>query len=169
MDKHPTSLLQLDDRDRRLLSLLQENSRVSNAELARQLDLTAPGLQKRLKKLEAHGFIDHYVALLNRQAVGLDVLCFATVSLSHHYPDCVGELCEYVQAIPEVMECHHLTGSFEYLLKLVAPNYQYLEKLLGEHIIQIPGVDKVQISIVLNEVKLSTALPLNQTRITPNT
>ncbi len=168
MDKHPTSLLQLDDRDRRLLGLLQENSRVSNAELARQLHLTAPGLQKRLKKLEEYGFIDRYVTLVNRKAVGLNVLCFANVSLAHHAPGCVGEFCHYVQALPEVMECHHLTGSFEYLLKLVVPNYQHLERLLSDQITQIPGVDKVRTSIVLNEVKTSTALPLNQTKAQSN-
>lgn len=164
MDKHPQSLLQLDDRDRLLLSLLQENSRVTKAELARQLHLTAPGLQKRLKKLEENGFIDRYVTLVNREAVGLDVLCFANVSLAHHHPGCVGDFCEHVKMMPEVLECHHLTGSFEYLLKLVVANHQRLEQLLSECITQIPGVDKVRTSIVLNEVKTSTSLPLKQTK-----
>ncbi|MBD2026571.1 Lrp/AsnC family transcriptional regulator [Leptolyngbya sp. FACHB-711] len=151
---------QLDERDRLLLQLLQENSRMSNAELARQLKLTAPGLQKRLKKLEDNGFIDRYVTLVNREALGLDLLCFAQVTLAHHQPECVGQFCEQVQGLPEVLECHHLTGEFDYLLKVVAFDRQCLEQLMSETITQIPGVDRVKTNIVLTEVKASTSLPL---------
>jgi len=151
---------QLDERDRLLLQLLQENSRMSNAELARQLQLTAPGLQKRLKKLEDNGFIDRYVTLVNREALGFDLLCFAQITLAHHQPECVGQFCERVQGLPEVLECHHLTGEFDYLLKVIAPDRQRLEQLISETITQIPGVDKVRTNIVLTEVKTSTSLPL---------
>ncbi len=165
MDKQSESLLQLDDRDRLLLGLLQENSRISNAELARQLNLTSPGLQKRLKKLEETGFIDRYVTLVNREALGLDLLCFTQISLTHYQPACVGQFCERVQALPEVLECHHLTGDFDYLLKVVVTNHQHLERLLREQITQIPGVDKIRTSIVLNEVKASTSLPLAKAEV----
>jgi Lrp/AsnC family transcriptional regulator, leucine-responsive regulatory protein len=152
---------QLDDKDRQLLRLLQENSRISSAELARQVNLSGPGLQKRLKKLEENGFIDGYVTLVNREALGFDLLCFTQVTLAHHQPECVGQFCDRVQQLPEVLECHHLTGEFDYLLKLVVTNHQHLEKLLTEKITQIPGVDKVRTSIVLNEIKASTSLPLD--------
>uniref|UniRef100_B8HMT3 Transcriptional regulator, AsnC family n=1 Tax=Cyanothece sp. (strain PCC 7425 / ATCC 29141) TaxID=395961 RepID=B8HMT3_CYAP4 len=165
MDKRVAQLQMLDDRDRLLLRLLQENSRVSNVELARQLNLTAPGLQKRLKKLEDNGFIDRYVTLVNREALGLDLLCFTQVTLAHHQPECVGEFCERVKGLPEVLECHHLTGDFEYLLKVVVPDHQHLERLLQETITQIPGVDKVRTNIVLSEVKASTSLPLEKEEI----
>jgi Lrp/AsnC family transcriptional regulator, leucine-responsive regulatory protein len=164
IDKSPESLPKLDDRDRLLLGLLQENSRTSNAELARQLNLSSPGLQKRLKKLEENGFIDRYVTLVNREALGLDLLCFTQVSLSHQ-PACVGEFCARVQSLPEVMECHHLTGDFDYLLKVLVSDHQHLEQLLREEITQIPGVEKVRTSIVLNEVKASTSLPLEEGRV----
>lgn len=159
-NKQARQLQQLDERDRLLLQLLQENSRISNAELARQLNLTAPGLQKRLKKLEDNGFIDRYVTLVNREALGLDLLCFAQVTLAHHQPECVGQFCERVQGLPEVLECHHLTGEFDYLLKVVASDRQCLERLMTETITQIPGVDRVRTNIVLTEVKISTSLPL---------
>ncbi len=159
-DKQIEQLQQLDVRDRLLLRLLQENSRLSIAELARQLSLTAPGLQKRLKKLEDNGFIDRYVTLINREALGLDLLCFAQVTLAHRQPDCLGQFCERVQGLPEILECHHLTGEFDYLLKVVAPDRQHLEQLMSETIAQIPGVDRVQTNIVLSEVKASTSLPL---------
>lgn len=162
-DNQTEPLQLLDERDRLLLRLLQENSRISNAELARQLHLTAPGLQKRLKKLEDNGFIDRYVTLVNREALGLDLLCFAQVTLAHHQPECVGQFCERVQGLPEVLECHHLTGEFDYLLKVVVPDHQHLERLLSETITQIPGVDTVRTNIVLNEIKASTSLPLTAT------
>ena len=157
----PTDQKQLDEKDRQLLRLLQENSRISSAELARQVNLSGPGLQKRLKKLEDNGFIDAYVTLVNREALGFDLLCFTQVTLAHHQPECVGQFCDRVQQLPEVLECHHLTGEFDYLLKLVVTNHQHLEKLLTEKITQIPGVDKVRTSIVLNEIKASTSLPLD--------
>jgi DNA-binding Lrp family transcriptional regulator len=110
--------------------------------------------------LEEGGFIDRYVTLVNREALGLDLLCFTQVTLTHHYPDCVSQFCDRVKELPEVLECHHLTGEFDYLLKLVVANHQHLEQLLTQQITQIPGVDKVRTSIVLNEIKVSTALPL---------
>jgi Lrp/AsnC family leucine-responsive transcriptional regulator len=154
-------LTQLDEKDREILSLLQENSRISSAELARRVNLSAPGLQKRLKKLEQNRIIDRYVTLVNREALGLNLLCFAQVALVHYQPECVSNFCIRVQELPEVLECHHLTGEFDYLLKLIVANPQHLEKLLREKITQIPGVNKIKTNIVLNEVKASTSLPLD--------
>jgi DNA-binding Lrp family transcriptional regulator len=143
------------------LCLLQENSRISSAELARRVSLSAPGLQKRLRKLEENGVIGRYVTLVNREALGLDLLCFAQVTLAHHQPECVGQFCDRVKGLSEVLECHHLSGEFDYLLKVVVANHQHLEKFLSEKIIRIPGVDRIRTSIVLNEIKASTSLPLD--------
>jgi DNA-binding Lrp family transcriptional regulator len=153
-------LEQLDEMDKEVLRLLQEDGRMSIAELARRVNLSTPGLQKRLKKLEQKGVIDRYVTLINREALGLDLLCFAQVTLTHHQPECASNFCTRVQGLPEVLECHYLAGEFDYLLKFVVSNHQHLEKLLREKIIPIPGVDKIRTSIVLNEVKASTSLPL---------
>lgn len=159
--KPPEQPKQLDDKDRLLLHLLQQNSRMSSAELARQLKLSAPGLQKRLKRLEENGFIAGYVTLVNREALGLDLLCFTQVTLTHQQPECVGQFCDRVKTLPEVLECHHLTGEFDYLLKVVVPNSQYLEQFLTQKIRKLPGVDKIRTSIVLSEVKASLSLPLD--------
>jgi DNA-binding Lrp family transcriptional regulator len=129
--------------------------------LARQVNLSAPGLQKRLKKLEKKGVIGSYVTLVNRSALGLDLLCFAQVTLAHHQPECVVHFCDRVKNLPEVLECHHLSGEFDYLLKVVVANHQHLEKFLSEKITRIIGVDRIRTSIVLNEIKASTSLPLD--------
>ncbi len=160
-NKQPEQFQQLDDRDKLLLQLLQQNSRTSNVELARQLNLTPPGLQKRLKKLEESGCIDGYVTLVNREALGLDLLCFTQVTLTHSQPECVGQFCDRMKDLPEVMECHHLTGEFDYLLKVIVSDHQQLERFLNEQITLMPGVEKVRTNIVLNQIKSSTSLPLD--------
>ena len=150
----------LDDLDRRLLGLLQGNGRATSVELARRLGLSPPGLQRRMRRLEAAGVIRGYAAHVDREAVGLDLLCFVEVKLAHHRPDCVARFRDEVQGIPEVLECHYLTGESDYLIKIVVPNHKALETVLFEGLMRIDGVDRIHTSIVVNEVKASTALPL---------
>ena len=150
----------LDDLDRRLLGLLQRNGRATSVELARRLSLSPPGLQRRMRRLEAVGVIRGYTTLVDREAVGLDLLCFVEVKLAHHRPDCVARFRDEVQAIPEVLECHYLTGESDYLIKIVVPNHKALETVLFDGLMRIDGVDRIHTSIVVNEVKASTALPL---------
>ena len=150
----------LDELDRRILGLLQVDASISSAELARRVELSAPGLQKRLRKLRDGGVIKGQVAILNREAVDLDLLCFVHVTLAHHQPDGVSGFRRAVQEMPEVLECHHLTGEFDYLLKVVAANHRELERFLVHRLTPTPGVDRIRTSIVLNEIKASTALPV---------
>ena len=150
----------LDDLDRRLLGLLQRHGRATSVELARRLGLSPPGLQRRMRRLEAVGVIRGYTTLVDREAVGLDLLCFVEVKLAHHRPDCVARFRDEVQAIPEVLECHYLTGESDYLIKIVVPNHKALETVLFEGLMRIDGVDRIHTSIVVNEVKASSALPL---------
>ena len=151
----------LDELDRSILAQLQEDASVSGAELARRVGLSAPGLQKRVKRLREIGVVTKLVALLSREAIDLDLLCFVHVTLAHHQPDGVSGFRRAVQAMPEVLECHHLTGEFDYLLKVVAANHRDLEHFLVHRLTPTPGVDKIRTSIVLNEIKASTALPLD--------
>lgn len=150
----------LDAIDLHLLALLQKDGRATHRELARQVDLSPPGLQKRLRKLEDSGVIQGYAALLDRQALGLDLLCFVQVTLAHHEPQMIARFRDELGQIPEVLECHHLTGEFDYLMKVVVRNHQHLQTFLFEKLTPIPGVDKVRTSIVLREIKESTSLPL---------
>ncbi|HUF76782.1 MAG TPA: Lrp/AsnC family transcriptional regulator [Longimicrobiales bacterium] len=150
----------LDDLDRRILTQLQEDASVSSAELARRVELSAAGLQKRVRKLQEAGVIQHQVAILNREAIGLDLLCFVQVTLAHHQPDAVRGFRQAIQGMAAVLECHHLTGEFDYLLKVVVANHRELEHFLVDELTPAPGVDRIRTSIVLNDIKASTALPL---------
>ena len=155
-----TTASRLDDLDRRLLSHLQEDARVPTAELARRLDLSGPGLQKRLRKLEDQGVIRGYSTIINREAVGLDLLCFIHVTLAHHRTNSVKQFPEKIKKMPEVLECHFLTGEFDYLLKVVVANHDHLEKFLFGKLMKAGGIDRTRTSIVVKEVKTSTSLPL---------
>jgi DNA-binding Lrp family transcriptional regulator len=149
----------LDDVDWRLLSRLQEDARVSTAGLARELRLSPPGVQKRLRRLEEKGVVQRYVTVVNREAIGLDLLCFILIMLAHHRPDSVQRFHKGVNAMPEVLECHYLTGDFDCLVKAVVSNHEELQRFL-ERLMKVGGVDRLRTSIVLREIKSTTALPL---------
>jgi len=150
----------LDDLDRRLLASLQQDARRSSADLARELKLSGPGLQKRLRRLEDRGVIRGYATVINREAVGLDLLCFIHIMLAHHRPDAIKRFPDRIRKMPEVLECHFLTGEFDYLLKVVVADHEELERFLFERLMKVSGVDRTRTSIVVKEVKATTSLPL---------
>lgn len=153
--------IELDDVDRALLAYLQADARITNTELARRVELSPPGLQKRLKKLEESGVIAQYVTLVNREALGFDMLCYVQVTLQRHEPTAVSNFREAVQHMPEVLECYHLTGEYDYLIKVIVRNRRHLEQFLLETLTPVPGMDKIRTSLVLSEIKTTTAVPLN--------
>lgn len=150
----------LDDLDRSLLRYLQEDARLSNAELARRVNLSAPGLQKRLRKLEESGVIEQYAALVDHEALGYDMLCFIQVTLQRHEPRAIHAFRELVQSMPEVLECFHITGEYDYLLKVIVRNRKHLEHFLVETLTPVPAMDKIRTSLVLSEIKNTTAVPI---------
>jgi DNA-binding Lrp family transcriptional regulator len=149
----------LDDLDWRLLRHLQADARVSTAELARQFHLSAPGVQKRLRRLEQRNVIQRYATVVNRQAVGLDLMCFVLVMLAHHRADSVQRFRAGMASLPEVLECHYLTGEFDCLLKVVVSNHDALQGFM-ERLMSVGGVDRLRTSIVLEEIKVAAGLPL---------
>jgi DNA-binding Lrp family transcriptional regulator len=154
--------IELDHIDRTLLEALQIDGRMSNAELARRVDLSSPGLHKRLRRLEDAGVIRGYVALVDREAVGYDMLCFVQVTLQRHEPDAVDNFRREVQMMAEVLECHHITGEYDYLLKIVVRNRKHLERFILETLTPVRGMDKIRTSLVLSEIKATTAVQVCQ-------
>jgi Lrp/AsnC family leucine-responsive transcriptional regulator len=150
----------LDEVDRELLNHLQENARITNAELARRVDLSPPGLQKRVRKLEIAGIIDQYVTILNPETVGYDMLCFVQITLVRHKSEFLQNFMQVLQDIPEVLEAYHITGEYDYLLKVVIRNRKHLEEFILETLSPLPGMDKIRTSLVLNKIKSTTAVPI---------
>jgi Lrp/AsnC family leucine-responsive transcriptional regulator len=150
----------LDDIDKAVLYILQEEGRLSNAELARRVNLSAPATHARLRRLEECGYIRAYAALLDREMAGYDMLCFVHISLQVHQPEQVEAVRIAIRGMPEVLECHHVTGEYDYLLKVVIRNRKDLERFVLERLTPIPGVARIQTSLVLSEVKNTTAMPV---------
>ncbi|RMG79428.1 MAG: Lrp/AsnC family transcriptional regulator [Chloroflexi bacterium] len=155
-----TDYSQLDESDRAILQQLQQDSSISNAELARRINLSPPAVHARVKRLEQLGFIQGYVAILDREKLGYDMLCFIQVSLSVHQPEQVTDFRRRISQMPEVLECHHVTGSIDYLLKVAVCNREDLQRFLMERLTPIPYIARIQTSLVLSEIKSTTALPL---------
>jgi len=150
----------MDVLDKTILDILQSEGRISNAELARRVNLSPPATHARIKRLEEQGVISRYAALLEREQVGYDMLCFVHISLQLHQPEQVESVRKAIREFPEVLECHHVTGEYDYLLKVVIRNRKDLERFVIERLTPIPGVARIQTSLVLTEVKSTTALPL---------
>jgi DNA-binding Lrp family transcriptional regulator len=150
----------LDDIDRALLRYLQADARVTAAELARRVDLSPPGLQKRLRRLEESGLISRYATILDREQMGYDMLCFVQVNLQRHEVDAVENFKHVVQTMPEVLECHHVTGEYDYLLKVVVRNRKHLEAFILQTLTPVKGMDKIRTSLALSEIKSTTDLPV---------
>ncbi|MBE2267551.1 MAG: Lrp/AsnC family transcriptional regulator [Anaerolinea sp.] len=154
-------LEELDDLDKAILTELQEDSAISNVELARRISLSPPAVHARIKRLEDLGYVRQYVAVLDREKVGYDMLCLINVTLQMHQMDNINLFREAVQQMPEVLECYFLTGEFDYLLKVVVRNRKELELFLMEKLTPIHGIARIATSIVLTEIKYTTALALD--------
>lgn len=149
----------MDDVDRKLLALIQHNCRLSYAQLGKAVGLSVSAVNERLKKLCAQGVVKRSVAILNPQALGLDMLAFIQTAIDR--PENEGVFYESVLGIPEVLECHHITGEFSYLLKIRARNTSHLESLLMNRIRTIKGVKQTHTFIVLSTLKETTMLGLD--------
>lgn len=150
----------LDAQDLAILRELQAGS-VSNVELAQRVNLSPPATHARVKRLERDGFIRNYVALLDREMIGYDLLCFVTVSLKLHKPEELNHFIETIQRAPEVLECFQVTGDYDYILKVAIKNRQDLQRFLMDCLTPIPAVERLHTRVVLTEVKSTTALPLD--------
>lgn len=150
----------LDKVDRALLRAIQANGRIANAELARTVNLSPPAVHSRIRRLEERGLIRRYVALLDREAAGYDMLCLISVRLERHQRRDIERLRSVVLEMPEVLECHHVTGEFDFLLKVVVRNRQELERFVVDRLSSLAGIAHIRTSLVLSEIKTTTALPL---------
>jgi Lrp/AsnC family leucine-responsive transcriptional regulator len=152
-------MLPLDATDREILQILQAEGRIPNAELARRIGLTPPPTLERVRRLERAGIIRGYAARVDPEALGRRLTVFASVSLAMHQGGVVEDFMAAVRELPEVLECHHLTGDADYLLKVVVADTRDYERLLRERMIRLPGVQRIQSSVVLSTVKEETHIP----------
>ncbi|WP_243292664.1 Lrp/AsnC family transcriptional regulator [Bacillus sp. FJAT-47783] len=150
----------LDEVDKKLLSILQKEAQISNAELARKVNLSPPATHTRVKRLENEGYIDRQVVILNQEKLGFNLLCFIFISTNIHQAEKLEVLENAFADMPEVLECHCLTGEYDYLLKVANKDRKDLENFIRK--LNSLGITKIQTSLSLREVKYSTVLPINE-------
>jgi DNA-binding Lrp family transcriptional regulator len=151
---------QLDAIDWSILDRLQADARISNVKLAEAVNLSPSPCLARVRELEAGGYIDKYVTLLNPLKIGLTVSVFIQVTLEKQVEKQLGGFEAAIQKRPEVMECYLMTGDSDYLLRVVVPDIQALERFIVDHLTKIPGIANIRSSFALKQVKYQTALPL---------
>ena len=150
----------LDRQDRRILDELQSDARISNQELAKRVGLSPAPCWRRLRRLEEAGFISGYATLLNGPAIGLPIQAYTLVSLENHHPETVKQFDQLVKERPEVLECHSMSGTNDYLLRIVAASMEAYEHFLSTQVLQVRAVRAVNTSFVLRTKKFTTRLPV---------
>jgi len=150
----------LDAVDRRLLRVLQDDGRISNAELARRCNLSPAACFERMRRLREKKVITGYAALINPAKVGRGLMIFVEVLLDRTTGDMFEAFAEAIRRQPEVLECHMVAGGFDYLIKARVGDMEAYRAFLGDVLVKMPGVRETRTYAVLEEVKSTTALPL---------
>ena len=151
----------LDEIDYAILQTLQKDASISNVRLAEVVGLSPAATLARVKKLEHDDVIQGYIARLDKEKLGFNLFCFVHVILESHDVQLVDGFRMAITSMPEVIECHFVTGHYDYLLKVVVKNREELEEFLVHTVAAAPGVKRLQTSLVLREVKPHSALPLD--------
>ena len=150
----------LDSIDRKLLTALQRRGRMSNAELSEQVNLSPSACHRRVQRLEAEGYIRDYVALLDPRKLGVPTTVFVEITLSGQADELLEAFEKGVRRIPDVLECHLMAGSADYLLKVVAEDTEDFARIHRQYLARLPGVGQMQSSFALRTVCKTTALPV---------
>ncbi|TMV03786.1 Lrp/AsnC family transcriptional regulator [Ruegeria sediminis] len=150
----------LDATDRRILAALQKKGRMSNAELSDQVNLSPSACHRRVQRLEADGYIRDYVALLDARKMGVPTTVFVEITLQGQAEEVLDAFEKAVSRIPDVLECHLMAGTADYILKVVAENTEDFARIHKQYLSRLPGVAQMQSSFALRTVFKTTALPV---------
>lgn len=154
--------MKLDYSERQLLSLLQADGRLSNSRLAEQVGLSESPCFRRVKQLEQAGLIKKYVAIADQRLLGLDITAFVQVTMKDHTSYDEKHFANCVQQEEHIIECHAMSGSYDYLMKVVAKNIDHFSEISMGRLLKFPGVKTIESSFNLKEMKNSHCLPVNE-------
>ncbi|MFU0503517.1 Lrp/AsnC family transcriptional regulator [Pseudaminobacter sp. NGMCC 1.201702] len=150
----------IDQFDRKILSFLQADGRLTNNELSERVNLSASQCSRRRQRLEEDGFIQGYSARLDRDRLGFPLVNIISVTLATHNRDNAQRFAELLSRLPEVQEAHALTGEMDYILKVVTPDLKSLADFVNDVLLPHESVQHVKTAIVLQTLKETSALPL---------
>ncbi|MBX2858421.1 MAG: Lrp/AsnC family transcriptional regulator [Cellvibrionaceae bacterium] len=152
--------LKLDKTDHKILELIQADASLSASEIAEHINLSQPPCWRRIKRLESEGIVERRVGLLNRKRLGLNVVVYTEVKLTANGRQAVGKFEEKIRSFAEVTECYVMLGRVDFLLRIVTRDVESYEVFFRDHLSQLPGVQDINSSVALSEVKYTTELPL---------
>jgi len=161
---HKNALLMLralDNDDLRILQLLQHDARLTNKEIADKIGKSVSPVYERIKRLQADGYIKHYTAILDNKMINRSLIAYTNVHLKDHSQMTMLEFEKRVSNFSEVMECYHMTGEYDFLLKVAVSNMDAYYDFVINRLAKLPNVGTVQSFFVLHESKKNTAYPLN--------
>ena len=150
----------LDHTDRRILELLQTEPGINASELGERIGLSQSAVWRRMQSLREEGVIREQPVKLDREKVGLNTMVFAHVKLTSHGRGNLAEFSDAVQEFPEVLDCYVLLGNVDFLLRIVTEDIKAYEQFFFEKLSQLPGIQEVNSSIVLSDIKHTTVLPI---------
>ena len=150
----------MDNYDLSILRHLQEDGRISNLQLAEKIHLSPPQTLRRVRALEEANVIRAYTAQVAPEAIGLGVMAFVSLSLDREQYRNVREIERNLRAFPDIIECHTISGDFDYLLKVVAIDLKSLSQFLTDKLMQVQGVGNLRSMICMEEIKPVSALPI---------
>ena len=153
----------IDDLDRSILAILQEEGRITKVELASRVGLTAPPCLRRMRALEEGGVIRGYHAELDPAALGYTIMVFALVSLRSQAEDDLRAFESHVATLPEIRECHMLNGEIDFILKIVAHDLQSFQAFLTSKLTPAPNVASVKTSLTIRTSKTACGIPVDPT------
>ncbi len=157
---HDMAKFKLDNIDRNILKILQKDGRITNSQLSKDIGLSPAPTLERVKKLEQIGYIKSYHAVLDKEKLGLGVTTFVMVSLKQHNKDTIDKFIESINTLEEVIECHHTTGTGDFMLKVVSEDISRYQKLMLEEISNIEVIADMQSMVILSTFKDSKAVPV---------
>jgi Lrp/AsnC family leucine-responsive transcriptional regulator len=152
--------IKLDNTDRKILELLQRNSNITNALLAKEIGLSPAPTLERVNKLENGGVIKSYHAVIDPATVGLGVSTFVMVTLKGHNKENIEKFMNAINKVDEVIECHHITGAGDFILKIICADIAAYQQLMLEKVSNIEVVDSLQSMVILSTMKSSKVLPI---------
>lgn len=146
--------------DLKIIKLLQENGRITNLQLSSNIGLSPAPTLERVRKLENAGYIKSYHALVDEELLGLGIKSFIQIQLDFHTHNAIPEFVEAIKTIPEVTECHHVTGQCDFILKVYVKDIKSYERLIMEKISRIPYVKTFQTMMIMSTSKKEPIVPM---------
>ncbi len=150
----------MDSIDREILMHLQDNAKQNTKEIATKIGLTVTPTYERIKKLEQSGYVKKYVALLDRNLIGKQIIAYCQITLFKHQKELIDSFKENILSLPEVMECHHVSGNFDFLLKVAVNDMNQFQELINDKLSVFEGISTIQSSFVMNSFKDTTVFDL---------